>query len=126
MATPLDVTSEEMAVYRTTARQRWEKQRHALNARRMDAWETAARAATLLKKQYGVNRVILFGSLARTELFSVHSDIDLIVWGLDEHIYYRAVSQLLDLDPQISIDLVRAEDATASLLEVIKTEGICL
>jgi uncharacterized protein len=120
------ITPQEMAVYQATARRRLATRRQSLRARRTRAWETARRAAALLKEQYGVRRVILFGSLSREEPFSQRSDVDLAVWGLEERAYYRAVSHLLDLDPSISVDLVRAEDMAAGLLAVIESEGISL
>lgn len=123
MATALDITPKEMAVYRASARRQQSKRRQELIARRTRARKTASRAAALLKEQYGVRRVMLFGSLARNEPFSFQSDIDLVVWGLDNRVYYRVVSQLLDLDPSIAIDLILAEDASDSLLEAIKKEG---
>jgi hypothetical protein len=49
--------------------------------------------------------------------------VDLAVWGLDERDYYRAVSRLLDLDFDISIDLVEAELASSALLAIIELEG---
>lgn len=63
----------------------------------------------------------LFGSLARDEPFTPHSDIDLAVWGLDERDYYRVVSRLLDLDPSISIDLLRVETLSDALIHAIET-----
>jgi len=120
------ITQQEMAQYQATARQRATKRRQALLARRLAARQTAEQAAALLKRDYGASRVLLFGSLSRDEPFSLHSDIDLAVWGLDERIYYRVVSRLLDLDPSVSIDLLRAETLSADLLCVIETTGLSL
>lgn len=120
------ITPQDMVRYQATARRRAAKRRQAIEARRQAAWEIAKRAAALLKSDYGVSRVVLFGSLSRDEPFSFHSDIDLAVWGLDERVYYRAVSRLLDLDPSVSIDLLRAETLNADLLYIIETTGILL
>lgn len=120
------LTAQEMVRYRTTAQQRATKRRQTMEARRQIAWEVAQRAALLLKSDYGVSRVLLFGSLSRDEPFTAHSDIDLAVWGLDESIYYRVVSRLLDLDPSVSIDLLRAETLSVDLLHAIETAGIVL
>ena len=95
-----------------------------MEARRRVAWEIAQRAAALLKVDYGASRVVLFGSLSRDEPFSSHSDIDLAVWGLDERVYYRVVSRLLDLDPSISVDLLRAEALRDDLIHAIETTGM--
>lgn len=123
MSSASAITPQEMARYQATARQRAVKRQQALDAWRQRARETSERAAALLKAHYGVSRVVLFGSLSRAEPFSPHSDIDLAAWGLDERVYYRAVSRLLDLDPAVSIDLLRAEELSPQLLRVIETEG---
>ncbi len=77
----------------------------------------------LLKERFGASRVVVFGSLVRKELFHRRSDVDLAVWDLDENIYYRAVGQLLYLDSEISMDLVRIEEASDSLRSRIEKEG---
>ncbi|WP_129677285.1 nucleotidyltransferase family protein [Candidatus Chloroploca sp. Khr17] len=121
---PID--PEQMRQYRATAHRRMAQQREALEVRRQAAWQIAHRAAVLLKTTYDVTRVVLFGSLSRNELFSPHSDIDLVVWGLDEARYYRAVSRLIDLDPSIAIDLLRAEALPTDLVTMIETTGVIL
>jgi predicted nucleotidyltransferase len=80
----------------------------------------------LLKEEYDARRVVLFGSLVRDVPFYVRSDVNLAVWELDERLYYRVVSRLLDLDPAIEVDLVRVEEAPAALLKSIAEEGISL
>ncbi len=78
----------------------------------------------MLKKEFHAQRVRVFGSLLHKELFHWNSDIDLAVWGIDEKQYFRAVSRVLDLDSEISADLVMADDAKPSLYQRIETEGI--
>jgi predicted nucleotidyltransferase len=112
-----------MEAYRVTAQQRWAEERRRLAQRHERAWAIARQAADLLRCEYGVDRVTLFGSLVRSELFHIRSDIDLAVWGLDERHYYRAVSRLLALDPAFEIDLLMGEEIPASLLAVIEREG---
>ena len=126
MAPTSAITPREMAHYRATARQQETRRRQLLESRRRAAWQTAQHAAALLKHDYGVNRVVLFGSLTRQEPFSVHSDIDLAVWGLDERAYYRAVSRLLNLNPAFSIDLLRAEALSEDFVAAIEAAGIPL
>lgn len=118
--------ADEMDRYRTTARRRAMQRRQAQADRRQRAWRVAHQAAAVLKTDYGAHQVVLFGSLARDEPFSPHSDIDLAVWGLDEQIYYRVVSKLLDLDPAISVDLLRAEEMATQFLDIVEAEGITL
>jgi len=122
--TAAQVTKEEMAIYRATARQRWAQEQQEMIRRRERAWGLARQAAALLRERFGASRVVVFGSLARGGLFHPRSDVDLAAWGLDERIYCRAVSQLLSLDPAIEVDLVIAENASAALRAAIEEEGV--
>ena len=114
---------EEMETYRATARRNWAAERRRLALRKERAWAVARQAADLLRCEFGIDRVALFGSLVRDELFHARSDIDLAVWGLDEKYYYRAVARLLALDAEFEVDLVMGEAIPASLLAVIEREG---
>jgi uncharacterized protein len=124
--TALVIAPAKAAAYRSTALQRVEREKRALALRQERAWEVAGRAARLLKADYGVKRVVLFGSLARGQGFHSRSDIDLAVWELDERLLYRAASQLLDLEPGIEIDIVMTEEAPETLKRTIESEGITL
>lgn len=53
-----------------------------------------------------------------------HSDIDLAVWRLSDDSYYQAVSQVLKLDPESSIDLVQFESISPAILHAILTTGV--
>ncbi len=119
-----ELSAREMDAYREGYRRRLAEERAAEARRRARAWRVARRAAAHLRERFGARRVVLFGSLARGDPFDLHSDVDLAAWGLREEDYLRAVSQLLDLDAEISVDLVRAEEAPPSLLAAIEEEGV--
>ena len=119
-------TSAEMDVYAATARTRAQARLERLIARRQRGLALAQRAALLLKEEFGARRVAVFGSVLRPRLFHERSDVDLAVWGLDEHYYLRALAALLDLEPEISVDLVEAEQARPELTQVIERDGIAL
>ncbi len=104
----------------------YKEEKRTLALRQERAWEVARRAAKLLKADYGVTKVVLFGSLARGQGFHSRSDIDLAVWDLDERLLYRAASQLLGLEPDIEIDILMAEEAPEALKHNIESEGITL
>ena len=120
------LTRQEIAEYRSTARKRKEEGRIRQEQRRERAIYVAKLSAKILKEQFAVTRVILFGSLARGDLFHAHSDVDLLVSGLEERALYRAVGVLLSLDPEIQIDIVRFEDASELLRATIEQEGVSL
>lgn len=92
-------------------------------ARLKQARKVARRAVSILRKQFGVKKVVLFGSVIHPGLFHSRSDIDIAVWGLKGREYYRAVGVLQALDSQIGIDLIAHESASPSLRKVIREEG---
>jgi predicted nucleotidyltransferase len=100
------------------------RRRANLTQRQKKGWETAQVAARLLKAQFKVERVALFGSLLTVAKMHEASDIDLAVWGLADAAYLSAVTQLLALDPDFSIDLVQVEAAAPALRQSIFTSGI--
>ena len=120
------IKSQENQSYRLAAQARTNRKIKLLAERKDRAWYIARCAATLLKEDYGVNRIVLIGSLASGKGFHQRSDIDLVVWGLDEKIYYQAVGKLLSLDPAFEIDLIEAEYASPNLSRVIEQDGVSL
>ena len=120
----MQISQEEMEAYRRSARERAQKRQKALAGRRERAWKVARQSADMLKKEFGVSRVVLFGSLLHPQLFHSRSDVDLAAWDIQH--YFQAVARLLDLDPEIEINLVPFEDARPELQAVIEREGIDL
>jgi predicted nucleotidyltransferase len=119
-----EISAEELAAYRAGAERRQLRQAREAAARRERAWEVAREAARVLREEFGARRVVAFGSLARAAGFHARSDVDLAAWGIGEDVYYRAVSRLLGLDPDISVDLIRVEYAAARLVEAAEREGV--
>jgi predicted nucleotidyltransferase len=118
----MQITDEQMKIYRRSARERMQKRQVELDARRERAWEAARQAAEVLKKEFGASQVVLFGSLLHPELFHLRSDVDLAAWDIQQ--YFRAVARLIDLDPEIEINLVPVEDARPELRTVIERDGV--
>ncbi len=121
--TALSLTPKEVAAYRRAAALVKPKKRESIRARRALAWQVARKAARLLKAEFGVKKIVVFGSLLHPALFHDRSDVDLAVWGLTGRAYYRAVSALLDIEPSVSVDLIAFEDARPALQAVILREG---
>jgi predicted nucleotidyltransferase len=123
-AMTIQITPSQLEIYRHSAREREAKLRIQLGERQYHAWEIARQAARILKEEFGASRVVVFGSLLHPELFHLRSDIDLGVWDIQD--YFRAVSRLMDIDPEIEFDLVPVEDARSGILAVIRQEGVDL
>ena len=91
--------------------------------RRNELRELASKCAELLKDEYHVNRVFLIGSLVKGNVHE-KSDIDLVVEGLPDRLYIKALTDLWDLLPAgVELNLIPYENAFASLREKTIAEG---
>src|SRR5215470_15209457 len=126
MTTASTITQAEMAAYRATARRRQDREQQELVRRQTRAWEMARCAAARLKAQFGVDRVMVFGSLVRAGCFTPWSDVDLAVWGLAPTDTFRAIGAVMDVDTAIAINLVDVATCRPELLAAIEQEGIAL
>jgi uncharacterized protein len=124
MATARDLDPEEMAGYREGARRRREAAARALAAREDRAWGLARHAAAELRRQFGVERVVVFGSLVHPGSFTPWSDVDIAAWGLRPEDTFRAIGVAMDVDSEIAVNLVDVGACRASLLDVIEAEGV--
>jgi len=120
--TALDLTAEELHTYRPGKEpdpqhtmERWER-----------AWEIARTIARLLREEFGATRVVAFGSLAHHDWFNTWSDIDLAVWGIPAHRFYRAVAAATGLSSDFEVDLVDPENCWPAVRKAIEREGIDL
>ncbi len=120
------VSDEQMAEYRQTARRRLEADKHAREVRRVRAWDVAREGAALLKQSYGVERVVVFGSLLDPEQFSERSDVDVAAWGLTSSNWLKAMLAVQYLVPDIEINLVDVGVCSPALLAVIERDGVDL
>ena len=86
---------------------------------REDALKTARRMARILVRDFGVTRVVLFGSAVREKSFDDASDIDIAVEGLMKRDYFTALARLMR-ESQFEIDLKPIEDVSGSLRQRIE------
>jgi predicted nucleotidyltransferase len=119
-------TSSDFAAYLATSRMRRAARQAALDQFRNRALSVARRSAARLKSDFHATRVMAFGSVLRPEAFHERSDLDLAAWGLTETNYWAAIAALEDLDPTLSIDLVRVETARPGLVAAIEAQGLPL
>ncbi len=114
---------EEYAAYLQGARQRRQQQQRQLQAYHQTLLAVAAQAAQILKQEFGAQQVWLFGSVLVPQSIHAYSDLDLAVAALDPSQYFVALARLLDLDPNVSVDLVEIERASEGLRSRILSEG---
>jgi len=117
-------TVDLLGSYRKTVKRRDQQRPQELECRRACAWETARKAARLLKEEFGATRVVLFGSLAHSERFTLWSDVDLAAWRIRPEDAFRAVAAVLGVDSEIEINLVDMSMCRPALRETIEREGI--
>jgi predicted nucleotidyltransferase len=106
------------------------QQKHRYQQQMCQRWQAGRRqadhAAALLKQQFGVTEVFLFGSLLQAASIHPESDIDLAVLGLSRDRYCEAVGTLLCAVQGFSVDLIMLETAQDSLLDCVMTQGVRL
>jgi predicted nucleotidyltransferase len=90
---------------------------------REEARHLAERCAKLLREQFGVQRVILFGSAAGDAPWHSHSDLDLAVEGLRPENHLAALNSCYELlPPGLELDLIPVESAWPELRARIEGE----
>lgn len=122
----LNLTVEELDVYRETAQQRREQDETAEKNRRENAWKMARAAADLLKQHFNASRVVAFGSLVGGGRFTRWSDIDIAAWGISSQETFIAIGAIMDLSSDPVINLVDVNTCSLSLLTAIERDGVDL
>ena len=81
-------------------------------------WQVAKIAATVLKKEFGAQRVVLFGSMLDAEHMTWHSDIDLAIWGVSPQDYLKA-GIAAEKGHHFSVDLIDILSAPPYILDAV-------
>ena len=115
--------TESLDPYRETLRRRERSERDCSERRRDEGRAAAQQVARFLRRTYDVSRVVLFGSVAGDETLGPRSDIDIAVWGLPEEAYYEAIAKVQGVGAPFKVDVIRVEQAPASLREAVEQEG---
>lgn len=128
MSTALELSREEWQVYidaisKRPASSSLSEEGEALHEEILARIRTAAE---LLYNRFNVKQVILFGSSANPDWFTVNSDVDLAVVGLADADYWNAWRAVEEIINDRNVDLVTLEDASDSIKQVVSEEGILL
>lgn len=126
MTTALELPREEWKQYAEAARKRANQPASTIADRtaRQGLLRQIDRAATLLKSQFHVQQIILFGSLAHEGWFDPDSDVDLAVRGLSGEEYWRAWREVEEIIRDREVDLIEIEFASESLQRAIERYGV--
>jgi predicted nucleotidyltransferase len=82
-------------------------------------------AKKLLERFPSIQRIVIIGSVAEPIFFTMHSDVDIVIAGLENYRYFEAfrlIEESLDME---DIDLIREEEASELLMKKIE-KGIVL
>jgi predicted nucleotidyltransferase len=124
MATTL--TPEQIEVYAATLRARSAETARLRQKRRTHAWAVAREAAQVLRTQFGVTGVWVFGSLVDGDHYTERSDIDLAAAGLTPAVHLEALGRLLRLSPDFEFDLVDLDGCPQGLRRAVERSGVPL
>jgi uncharacterized protein len=126
----LDPTTEQQIVERVLKARAERPQFLAqMKVRQQQGWKIARQCALVLKEQFSVNKVVLFGSMLDVESIFEDSDIDIAVWGLSSELYWKAGCAIdnivwksgYDFPP---IDFVDVNEAQPHILQAIELKGV--
>ena len=117
------ITPATMARYRATFRAREAARAASVAERLRTARAAASAAATVLKRDFGATRVLLFGSAARGQGFHDRSDIDLAVEGVQIDQFWAA-GAAAERSAGFELDLVDLTFAQPGLIEHVEATGI--
>lgn len=124
MAGNLNLSPEKIARYRAAALKRQAEEAEEIGRRRRQAWQSARQAAELLRREFNVSRVVVFGSLAHDSGFNRWSDVDIAAWGIVPEDTFRAIGVVMDLPTAIPVNLVDVNTVRPSLLAAIERDGV--
>ena len=124
--TALDLRPHERQAYKPDKmlKLRTIEDERKIKTRYQAGWVLARKAATLLKSEFGAEKVFVFGSLLDESSFTLWSDIDLSALGIAVDKYYAAVAAISDLSSSARIDLIDLESCRPSLRNTIYKEGV--
>ena len=119
-----DLSTSKLDEYRKTAMRRQKVRISKAKNRREKGWKLARKAAKVLRTQFQVKRVAVFGSLLHEARFTRWSDIDIAVWGLSPDQTFRAIGAVMDLDSSMELNLVDVNTCSSGLLKSIEQEAV--
>lgn len=114
----------ELAKYKKSWHKHREEEKADIERRFRKARELAQKCARHLRAEYDASAVYLIGSTAFSERFHPRSDIDLMVKGLQDEKYFKALKDCWDLlPPDFELDLIPWDDAPEELKKKAREKG---
>ena len=114
-----DRTRSEIVAQVLAARENSAEFLEQMKQRQKRGWEVARQCSRVLKEQFGVSRVVLFGSMLNAQEVFPRSDIDLAVWDLPESDLFRA-GAAIERGHEFDVDLVEVQKAKPHIVKAIE------
>lgn len=115
----------ELKLMREAWKKRSSQKEMELEKRRSEALNLSKIAARQIIEKYGVQKVILYGSLAWSQHFDHLSDIDLCLVGFSlENNFWRMFSEVEEIVMPFPVSIVLLEEAQKSLADKICKKGV--
>ncbi len=126
--TALELTPKDLKQYRPleAIRRRKAVARADLEKRRCMANQVASQVAELLRSEFKAEKIYLFGSLSRSDGFTLWSDIDIAVNGIPPARFFEAVGMVIGISADFKIDLIDLDACPFAMRETIEKDGIAL
>ncbi len=96
----------------------------SLKRERDDLLGRVKRLAVILKRDFGVKKVLLFGSLVTAPGFASGADVDLAVEGLEMSAYWRALELADGMIRDHAVYFIALESVSDSLRQSIERYGV--
>jgi predicted nucleotidyltransferase len=100
----------------------FKKKAEEKEALREEAFKEAQRLSALLHKEFPFEALYLIGSVIKGKGFTRHSDIDFVVRGLQEDLFFKAFAFLLK-NSRFDIDLKPWEELDEKSKKTVEREG---
>jgi predicted nucleotidyltransferase len=114
-----DRTRSEIVAQVLAARENSAEFLEQMKQRQKRGWQVARQCSRVLKEQFGVSRVVLFGSMLNAQEVFPRSDIDLAVWDLPESDLFRA-GAAIERGHEFDVDLVEVQKAKPHIVKAIE------
>ncbi len=100
----------------------FEKKEFQKRKLREAAAKEADRLAVLLKKEFEYEALYLIGSVVKGRRFNFHSDIDLVIKGLNRDLFFKVLALLIK-NSAFRIDLKPWEELDCNSKVMVEEEG---
>ncbi|CAN2039813.1 Polymerase beta nucleotidyltransferase domain-containing protein [Candidatus Magnetomoraceae bacterium gMMP-15] len=110
-------------IYQIFYKKRQAKEKAKLEKQRQEILKQLPEISRVLK-ELRAKRVLVYGSVLRSKSFHHRSDLDILVYGLDDSLWYKAFKVVENLpNIEIDVDVKMAQDMREEFLCFVEKYG---